>query len=94
MGDLGFCNFHETNEVFTKLSNGNKKISQFQRKSIFLRNVVAATLEIEIFSNNFSCELPIPSQINYELCIHPEIITERDQKFMLLKEKEMESLSP
>ena len=49
-------------------------------------NAVAATLDTEIFSNNFSCETPIASQINHELCTHPEIITEKDQKFILLKE--------
>lgn len=61
---------------------------------INFRNVVAATLETERFSKDSSCEIPIAFQINYELYTNPEIITKNNQKFILLKEKETESLFP
>lgn len=36
-------NFHGTSEVFTKVSNGNKKNLSILLKSIFFMNAVAAT---------------------------------------------------
>lgn len=95
-GDYGVYNFPGADGDFIKLSSGNKKNLPTSLKS-FLRNAVATALGTEIFSNNFFCEIPIASHINHELCTHPEIITKkkkRDQKFILLSEKEMESLFP